>query len=106
MADPALAQGSATISKPIRRTQADFIEAVVRSAVIGGTKDLSMQELKSLLARHHDTAMDMSSISRIVNGLVEDKRLVRDADHKRACTVSGVLISPIAVPLVQGRIFQ
>ncbi len=105
MMTAALAQGGATISKPRRRTQGDFIEGVVRSAVTGGAKDLSMQELKSLLARQYDTAMDMSVISRIVNGLVEDKRLVRDSDHKRACTVSGVLISPIAVPLVQARMF-
>lgn len=99
-------QADTTISKPRRRTQGDFIEGVVRSAVTGGAKDLSMQELKSLLARKYDTAMDMSVISRVVNELVNADRLVRDAEHKRTCTISQALIQPISVPKVQARMFS
>lgn len=105
MAATALVAGAATISKPHRRTQADFIEGVVRQALTGGSKDLSMQELKSLLARQYDTAMDMSVISRVVNELVTAKRLARDVEHKRPCTVSGALIQPISMPMVQARMF-
>lgn len=93
------------ISKPRRRTQGDFIEGVVRCALTAGIKDLSMQELKNILARQYDTAMDMSVISRVVNELVAAGRLVRDQDHKRACSLSGVQIQPISMPLVQGRMF-
>jgi len=103
---PAMAQDSATISKPRRRTQADFIEGVVRTAVTGGAKDLSMQELKDLLARSYDMRMDLNVISRVVHELVATDRLVRRVEDKRACSLSKATVQPFTVPVVQARMFS
>jgi len=105
MMDATLAPEAATISKRRRRTQADFIEGVVRTAVTSGTKDLSMQELKDLLARRYDMRMDMNVISRVVHDLVAVGRLVRHDGAKRACTLSKASVQPFTVPVVQGRMF-
>lgn len=106
MAATALGADTSTISKPRRRTQADFIEGVVRSAVTGGTKDLSMQELKSLLERSYDMRMDMNVISRVVHDMVAAGRLVRHVEDKRACTLSKASVQPFTVPVVQARMFS
>lgn len=103
---PDLAQDNPTISKPRRRTQADFIEGVVRTAVTGGAKDLSMQELKDLLVRNYDMRMDMNVISRVVHELVTADRLVRHAEDKRPCTLSKATVQPFTVPVVQARMFS
>lgn len=97
---------TATISQPRRRTQGDFIETVVRTAVTGGAKDLSMQELKDLLARSYDMRMDMNVISRVVHELVAAGRLVRHVDDKRPCTLSKATVQPFTVPVVQARMFS
>jgi len=102
----ASAPNDTTISKPRKRTQGDFIEGVVRTAVTGGAKDLSMQELKDLLARNYDTRMDMNVISRVVHELVSAGRLVRHVDDKRSCTLSKATVQPFTVPVVQARMFS
>lgn len=94
----------ATISKPRRRTQGDFIEGVVRTAVTGGVKDLTLQELKALLARDYDVQMDTSTLSRAVHDLVAVDRLVRHEKDKRACTLSKATVQPFTVPVVQARL--
>lgn len=94
----------ATISKPRRRTQGDFIEGVVRTAVTGGVKDLTLRELKDLLARQYDMQMDTSTLSRAVHDLVAVGRLVRHEIDKRACTLSGATVQPFTVPVVQARL--
>lgn len=99
-------QAGTTISKPRRRTQGDFIEGVVRSAVTGGAKDLSMQELKDLLARRYDMRMDMNVISRVVHELVSAGRLVRIEGNKRKCTLSKATVQPFTAPVVQSRMFS
>ena len=97
--------GDVTISKPRRRTQGDFIEGVVRTAVTGGVKDLTLRELKDLLARQYDMQMDTSTLSRAVHDLVAVDRLVRHEADKRACTLSGATVQPFTVPVVQARMF-
>ncbi len=96
--------GDVAISKPRRRTQGDFIEGVVRSAVTGGVKDLTLRELKDLLARQYDMQMDTSTLSRAVHDLVAVDRLVRHEKDKRACTLSKATVQPFTVPVVQARL--
>lgn len=94
------------ISLSRQKTQGDLVEAVVRQAIARGAADVSLQELKKMLAHDYDTQMDLSIISRIVHGLVTSKRLVRNHTNRRPCTVSGVSIAPISLPQTQTRMFN
>ena len=66
---------------------------------------MSMQEIQAPLERAVARRVDMSTISARVNELVAAKRVVRDIDHPRACSVSGAMICPLSVAPKQVRAF-
>lgn len=82
----------------------DLIVVIVRNAQRAGAQNMSMREIKQALLADWSRDVDMSTISPQVNRMVVCGRLLRDKDHPRVCTVSGVPISPLSVPVVQTRL--
>lgn len=97
----------AQISNPLRKSMGDMIESVVAkyTAPGNGHRDMTMREIKAGLATVFERDVDLSTISARVNELVAAKRLVRDAEHTRACTVTGVHVAPLSLPPEQGRLY-
>lgn len=82
----------------------DLIVDVIAAAQRRGAIDMSMREVKQDLHTYHGRDVDMSTISPQVNRLVECGRLARNKEFPRACTVSGVHIAALSVPMVQTRL--
>ena len=78
-----------------RRTMSDLVEECVANAMRCGHKDVSMREIQHDLQLRHGVMVDMCSISGRVNELVASKRLVRDKQNPRSCSLSGKLIDPL-----------
>lgn len=98
-------QAHQAMSLPRRKSLCDEIEAAIIQLQRLGARDVSMREVQQHLERHMGRRVDVSSISARVNELECAKRLVRDREHSRPCTVTGQAIHPIAVMPEQRRMF-
>ena len=94
------------ISLRSRKSLGDQIEGVVSRACRSGRRDMSMREVQVDLERLLERRVDVSTISARVNELVAAKRLVRDQEHTRACSISGQQIHPLTARLGQPALFN
>lgn len=91
------------ISKGRIPTLTNAIFRVVEAAHRNGIKDMSGREIKKALIAELP-GVDCSDISGRVRELVRAKRLFKNNDQKRPCTITGVLIGPVSIPRIQDRI--
>lgn len=97
-------QALTSMSMPRRKSLLDEIEGAIRHLqhTIG---DASMREVQDHLERHLGRRIDVSSISARVAELETSKRIVRDRERTRPCTVTGQAIHPLTVQPEQRRMF-
>jgi hypothetical protein len=81
----------------------DAIFKAVERAHRNGIKDMSGREIKEAIRDEFPRA-DCSDISGRVRELVRAKRLAKNKDQKRPCTITGFSIGPVSIPRIQDRI--
>ena len=86
-----------------RETLGHKVYAVVAQAVAEGSANLSAREVQALFEQHHHIRLEMSTLSGVINNLVQAERLQRILEP-RACTVTGRQIQPIKPVPKQGRL--
>ncbi|WP_157991631.1 hypothetical protein [Caldimonas tepidiphila] len=99
----AQAQALADIGLERQRHQNDDVEDVVRAAQRNGMDGLTRSEIRERLELITSRRWEGSTVSRCVNGLIAAERLVQ-LGQRRECSVTGRVVTVVAVPAVQARL--
>lgn len=86
-----------------RETLSHKVYAVIAQAVSEGSANMSAREAQALFEQHHRVRVEMSTLSGIINNLIQAQRLQRILDP-RVCIVTGRLIQPVKPVPKQGRL--
>lgn len=88
--------------KKIAGMQAIVLE-ICLSAQRNGALDLSSREIQALYEQQYGKRIEAATIAARVNGLVSAHRLERVREG-RPCSVTGIEIHPVRVPMTQARL--